>query len=117
MDDIVEIARALSDPGRVRLLAALRGRELCACQLVELLGLAASTVSRHMAVLRQAGLVTARKDGRWVHYRRAQEAPVAVRSALDWVDEVTSDSDTLAQDRRRLEEILAVPVVELCRDG
>ncbi len=117
MNDVVEIARALSDPGRIRLLAALRGRELCACQLVDLLGLAASTVSRHMAVLRQAGLVTARKDGRWVHYRRVEAAPVVVRSALAWVDQATTDSDILARDRHRLDEIVAVPVAELCRDG
>ena len=62
---------ALSDPTRLRLLLALRGGELCACQLIGLVGLAPSTVSKHLALLRAAGLVAARKDGRWVHYRLA----------------------------------------------
>ena len=92
---------------------ALRDNELCVGQLVELLGLAPSSVSRHLAVLARAYLVDSRKDGRWVFYRRAGEgAPPPVREALNWVDvSIAEDPD----DRARLEEILACPVEELCR--
>ena len=63
------LAAALSDGSRLRLLAALRGGERCVCELTELLGLAPSTVSKHLSVLRQAGLVHMRKEGRWAYYR------------------------------------------------
>ncbi len=72
MKEIVAITKALADEGRIRCLAALRERELCVCQLIELLELAPSTVSRHMSILRQAGLVESRKTGRWVYYRRPE---------------------------------------------
>ncbi|MBP7460364.1 MAG: winged helix-turn-helix transcriptional regulator [Candidatus Delongbacteria bacterium] len=65
----VAITKALSDPSRVRLLAVLDQSERCVCYLIDLLGLAPSTVSRHLAVLKQAGLVAARRDGKWIYYR------------------------------------------------
>lgn len=66
---LVDISKALSDSHRVRALMALREGELCACQLIGLLKLAPSTVSKHMSILKQAGLVESRKDSRWVYYR------------------------------------------------
>jgi len=72
MDDILVITKALSDKHRVRAFMALRRGELCVCQIIELLGLAPSTVSKHMSVLRQARLVESRKDSRWVYYRLAK---------------------------------------------
>ena len=71
MLDFMAIAKALADENRVRLLLALQKQELCVCQLIELIGLAPSTVSKHMSILRQARLVEARKEGRWVYYRPA----------------------------------------------
>jgi ArsR family transcriptional regulator len=69
MDDFIAITKALSDPHRVRALLALRKGEMCVCQIIELFGLAPSTVSKHMSILKQAGLVNNRKDSRWVYYR------------------------------------------------
>jgi ArsR family transcriptional regulator len=60
---------ALADPVRLRLLRMLRHRELCVCELVEALGMPQYAVSRHLRKLRAVGLVTARRDGRWMHYR------------------------------------------------
>jgi len=115
---ITDITRALSDPSRVRILTALRDRELCVCQLTELLGLAASTVSRHVSVLRHAGLVDYRKDGRWAYYRRAgREAPPAVRAAQRWLDVSLEGEKDLAQDQRRLKAICRIPVEDLCRSA
>jgi len=64
MKELVSIAKALADDNRIRILLALSGGELCVCQLTELLSLAPSTVSKHVAILRQAGLVDLRKEGR-----------------------------------------------------
>ncbi|MDR3503774.1 MAG: metalloregulator ArsR/SmtB family transcription factor [Legionella sp.] len=67
MEHILTIARALADENRVRLLLALRDKEVCVCQLIELLQLAPSTVSKHMSILKQARLMTGKKKGRWMY--------------------------------------------------
>jgi DNA-binding transcriptional ArsR family regulator len=69
MERLNKIGMALSDSNRVRALMALRSGEICVCQLIELLQLAPSTVSKHMSILKQAGLVSSRKDSQWVYYR------------------------------------------------
>jgi DNA-binding transcriptional ArsR family regulator len=117
LEAVLAIGQALADPSRLRALAALRGRELCVCQIVELLDLAPSTVSRHMSVLRQAGLVHARKEGRWVWYRRAQaEAESQRREFFAWLDHSLEGCPQLELDQRQLQqEILSCTPEELCR--
>ena len=89
MREFLEITKALSDINRVRILMALGKRELCVCQITEFLGLAPSTVSKHMSILDHARLVESRKDGRWVYYRLASEdAPRIVSRALVWTIEI-----------------------------
>lgn len=61
--------RALADPIRLRLVSLIAGREICVCFLVEILGMSQPKISRHLAYLRRAGLVAARSEGKWVHYR------------------------------------------------
>lgn len=61
--------RALADPIRLRLVSLLAGREICVCFLVDILGMSQPKISRHLAYLRRAGLVAARSEGKWVHYR------------------------------------------------
>lgn len=68
MNDLLLFAKALSDPTRVRVLAALRRSELCVCELCDALEMSQSSLSTHLQVIRQAGLVTARKDGKWTYY-------------------------------------------------
>lgn len=115
MNTVVDIAKALSDANRVRALAALRRNELCVCQITELLGLAPSTVSKHMAVLRQAGLVEGVKEGRWVYYRRPDAPPAPVAEALGWVDRAASRDAAVRADAKRLRDIIRIPLEELCR--
>ena len=80
------LGRALGDEGRIRALLALTGKEMCACHITALLKLAPSTVSKHMSILRKAGLVTSRKSGRWKHYRATGlGASNEVRDALRMV--------------------------------
>jgi len=116
MRQFLNITRALADATRVRTLLALRGGELCVCQITELFGLAPSTVSRHLSILQQAGLVTSRKDGRWIYYRLAdRHAPVAVREALDWVIKTLNRTPEALADRKRLVAIRRCDPSELCR--
>lgn len=75
------IAKALGDASRLRILKLLEGGEVCVCHITEVLGLAPATVSKHLSLLKAAGLVRARKDGRWVHYR-LHETPAPTAAAL-----------------------------------
>jgi ArsR family transcriptional regulator, arsenate/arsenite/antimonite-responsive transcriptional repressor len=72
--EILKILNALRDPLRLRLLRLLRGQELCVCELVDSLRIPQYAVSRHLRFLRALGLVAARRDGRWMHYRLGDEA-------------------------------------------
>jgi DNA-binding transcriptional ArsR family regulator len=73
MREVLDILKALADENRLRALCALRGGELCVCQIIALLGLAPSTVSKHLAILRSARLVESRKEGRWIYYCLSKE--------------------------------------------
>lgn len=110
------VTKALSDETRVRLLLALEGREVCVCQLIELVGLAPSTVSKHMSILRQARLVESRKEGRWIYYRHPQccSSPL-VSDALAWVCSSLSGGKQAREDRKRLKQVLRLDPEELCR--
>lgn len=110
------ITKALSDPGRVRILLSLRRSELCVCQITELFGLATSTVSKHLSILHHAGLILSRKTERWVYYRLPDKSPpVAVREALDWVQKSLARTDEAAKDAARLKKILKMDLAEICR--
>jgi ArsR family transcriptional regulator len=117
LNAVVSIAKALGDSGRARILMSLSARELCVCQIIELLGLAPSTVSKHLAVLAQAGLVEGRKDGRFMHYHLAseKEAALAVRETLSWARKMLSRDPRVAEDAKRLRAILKISPEELCR--
>lgn len=116
IDEFTAVTKALGDPNRVRALLALLQKELCVCQVVELLGLAPSTVSKHMAVLKQAGLVESRKEGRWVYYRAAaNEVPEEVKEVLEWVSNCCSGSREAQEDSRNLEGILSMDPEQLCQ--
>lgn len=107
--ELINITKALSDENRVRILMALSHREeLCVCQLIDLLGLAPSTVSKHLFLLRNARLIIGRKDGRWMHYRlNAEKAPRRVQDALVWLARSLSKDSIIQDDRLRLDERLS----------
>lgn len=69
MQNFVQVMKALSDASRVSILMMLRKREMCACEITPLLGLAQPTVSRHLKVLKDAGLILTRREGIWINYR------------------------------------------------
>lgn len=116
MREFMAITKALSDPNRVRILLSLRRGELCVCQITELLDLATSTISKHLSILNQAGLILSRKTERWVYYRLPDKsASVAVREALDWVLKSLGKTEEAIADTAKLKNILKIDPVELCR--
>lgn len=94
--------RAFSDRTRLRILHLLRGEELCVCDLVDVLALPQPKVSRHLAYLRSAGLVVARKDGLWMHYKLAEPGSEFHRSLLDCLGCCFESVPELKRDARRL---------------
>ena len=92
MRDFIKIMKALSDPNRVKMIKMLQHRVLCVCEMQEALGLAQSTVSKHLKILEEAGLITFSKDGLWVNYRLADGARSPYVSSLlgnlrHWLDD------------------------------
>jgi DNA-binding transcriptional ArsR family regulator len=116
MRDLLRITKALADENRIRVLMALRGGELCACQITELFGLAPSTMSKHLSVLYQAGLVESRKEGRWIHFRLADgKAPAGVKPAIEWITRAAEGDERVREDGAKLKKILKVDPSELCK--
>lgn len=114
MRAFVQLAKALSDPARVRVLLALRGGELCLCHFIALLRLSPSTVSKHLDLLYQAGLVERRKEGRWCYFRLAgRGAPPAVRGALRWVAAAFAASPESRTDAAHLARLRTADLKEL----
>jgi DNA-binding transcriptional ArsR family regulator len=74
MRDFIQVTKALSDETRVRILKLLEQGELCVCELMEVLGMGQSTVSKHLGILHTAGLVERRKAGTWSYYKLSDEA-------------------------------------------
>jgi ArsR family transcriptional regulator, arsenate/arsenite/antimonite-responsive transcriptional repressor len=99
----VRITKALADPQRLRILMMLRPGERCVCQIVAVLALAPSTVSKHLSLLDAAGLVIARKQGRWIYYR-LPDGPAAEpsRLILVWLQDRLKTNSTVRQDARKL---------------
>jgi DNA-binding transcriptional ArsR family regulator len=114
--DLTQVTKALADENRLRVLLALRAGELCACQITELFGLAPSTMSKHLSILYQAGLVDSRKDGRWIYFSLpGEKAPATIREALRWISNAAGGQPRVREDEERLRKILKVDPSEICK--
>jgi ArsR family transcriptional regulator, arsenate/arsenite/antimonite-responsive transcriptional repressor len=102
---LAELCKALADETRLRILALLARGEVCVCELHGSLRLPQPTVSRHLAFLRRAGLVVARRDGIWMHYRLADRLDPVTRTTLDAVLHALTHTETVARDATRLEAV------------
>lgn len=115
LSQTVSIAKALGDETRLRIMALLEEQELCACQIIEVFELANSTISRHLSVLKQAGLLQSRKSGRWIYYAWAQEDSEILHSTQNWLSEIIPKDAQIQQDRQQIAEILKMNPEDLCR--
>jgi len=101
--------RALADRTRLRLLNLMRSEEVCVCFFVEILKTHQPKISRHLAYLRKAGIVGARRDGPWMHYRIVEpEDPDAARLLKDTLEWLSNDREML-RDRERLVKVCCAP--------
>ena len=98
----IRVMKALSDPNRVRVLKILETKKLCVCELKDLVGLAQSTVSKHLKVLEEAGLVDYHKEGSWFIYRltngeESDYAGVMLENLKGWLDDEPQLQDMIAR--------------------
>jgi DNA-binding transcriptional ArsR family regulator len=115
LDQFELVGRAIADPNRVRILKLLEDGELCVCQVAAVLSLAPATVSKHLTMLRLAGLLNQRKDGRWVYHGLAATARNPyVGPMLALLRNALADDPTANGDKAKLREVQAVPITELC---
>ena len=102
--------KALADRTRLRIIGLLTAGEICVCDIYESLGLPQPTVSRHLAYLRRTGLVEARKDGLWVHYRLATMPDPVMQALLEAVTHAIGHAGH--RDRQRLATRIELTPVE-----
>jgi len=81
--DLTPLFAALADRTRLRLLNLMNGREVCVCYFVEILRQSQPKISRHLAYLRRAGIVSARREGKWMHYRIKHPADAGALAILE----------------------------------
>lgn len=108
MNDLTLFAKAFADPTRVRVIAALRHGELCVCELTDAMEMSQSTLSTHLQVLRQAGLVTTRKDGKWIYYGLEPSQAPLVDALFAHHKEGLDTDRRLRRDAERLGQRLAL---------
>ena len=115
MQDVMDVLKALSDENRVRILCALDEGELCVCQLIELLKLAPSTVSKHLSIMKTARLVESRKEGRWIYYRLATKGRMPeTRKLVRIVLSSIGGTWQIREDRKKLAVIKKMDTDKLC---
>jgi arsenate reductase/ArsR family transcriptional regulator len=113
--DYESVLKAAADPTRVRVLKILEGGEMCVCQVIAILSLGQSTVSKHLFLLRAAGLIKDRRDRKWVHYSldRGNDSPYAariLRNLRGWLN----DDPVITKDRERAAMAKAIGPIAIC---
>jgi len=117
MHDFVKVTKAISDEKRIRILMFLRDGELCLCQIIDILGLSSSTVSKHMSILFEAKLVCARKEGRWRYFSLpGKNAPSYIKKCLKWINESLTKNQIITKDFKKCNKITKLPVEEFCKN-
>jgi ArsR family transcriptional regulator len=101
--------RALADRTRLRLLSLMRDGEICVCFLVEVLKTNQPKISRHLAYLRRAGVVAARREGKWMHYRIVEPADPHAAKIFGEVRNWLASDPVLQRDRERMSKICCAP--------
>ena len=109
--------KALADRTRLRLLNLMGADEVCVCFFVEVLGTNQPKISRHLAYMRRAGVVAARRDGKWMHYRVVTPADPHAARVLEEVRAWLAEDREMQQDHARLERVCCAPQVPVRLQG
>ena len=115
--DLAKLFAALADPTRLRLLNLMRGHEVCVCYFVEILQQSQPKISRHLAYLRRAGIVSARREGKWMHYRVQMPSHDATAAILTEVLRSLENDAAMRDDLVRLNRACCQPAKFVALEG
>jgi ArsR family transcriptional regulator len=101
MKDLLAVVKALSDENRMRIFCMLKERPLCVCEIYEVLDIALSTLSQHLKLMKSAGIIEDKKDGRWVIYSLNSENGLVTR-VMDFLDRELGTDERVLRDRNRV---------------
>ena len=110
-----DVMKAVADPTRVRILKILEEGEMCVCQIIAIVALGQSTISQHLFLLRAAGLIKDRRDGKWIHYSLDGKsgnryAGPALRNLRKWMN----DDPVVLKDRDRAAKAREIGPIAIC---
>ena len=108
MNDLVLIGKALSDPTRVRILVGLMESELCVCELVDSLELGQSTLSTHLQIIRQSGLVETTRSHKMVYYSISKDNQLLIENLIQLNQDSINADKRIKRDRQRIKERLSL---------
>jgi ArsR family transcriptional regulator len=104
--DYVNVFKALSDPNRIRIMKMLSERELCMCEVREMLDLSNSTVSKHLTILRDTRLVLDAKDGKWVNFRLNDTSEHKfIRAVINLMKNSFDDDKMVQEDLKKVRRV------------
>jgi len=118
LQDFIKLSKAISDETRVRILKLLGTGELCVCQLMAILELGQSTVSKHLGILKNAGLIDVRREWTWSFYRLSKKGGNRyTRDFLRLMASVLNDDPLIQKDGERFREVITKDIKILCSIG
>ncbi len=97
-----KILKAISDKNRIRIIKMLQKKPLCVCEIKAVLELATSTVSKHLSILRDAGLISDWKEGKWINYKINSEPDRLESNALLYIQMQIEDDEVIKSDRKKM---------------
>lgn len=105
MKELLQITKALADENRLRIMMMVKEKEPCVCQIVEVLGTAPSTASKHLSILRTAGLIDCYKDGRWIYYHLPRNPDRMVQDTFKYLFSNLEGSEIVHRDLLQINDI------------
>jgi len=115
MKKFANIFKALSDDTRLRVIKLLQERELCVCELMQVLDMSQPRISRHMSVLKNAGLVEDRREGKWIHYSLRKETQgKEIKILLDALVVMANDDAVVKADQKTLKKAVRLGEIKTC---
>jgi ArsR family transcriptional regulator len=112
--EYVNVFKALSDPNRIRIVKMLSERELCMCEIREMLNLSNSTVSKHLTILRDANLLLDSKDGKWVNFQLNDKSEQKfIRSAIALIKNSFEDDEAVQDDMKKLHRVNRIKICKI----
>jgi ArsR family transcriptional regulator len=101
-----KLFKALSDPNRLRIIKMLQARTLCVCEITDVLQLAASTVSKHLSILKETGFILEEKEGKWVNYMiNSRPSDLRISSVLSSLDFWIADDKQIISDKKKIQKV------------